>query len=573
MRNGSILAVFILAATFFSPARSQPYLAPPEVELTDKNGVSLLGGSASLTVKLGSVGSGEGTLSYSDYWSSGPVANNLQNLLYFTIAGRAERRTATVTFENSSAAYREDVDPTETIYSYTRLRGGYGGLVRSADGQTYWQNLQDGEVRTYGFLPGEMNPSTYKLLTRVLSNGLIWTYEWQHSNGFYRPISVTNNFGYKVSLVYFNNSVPSYSNPDWFFANEVQFRNLAMSAAPLATAQRSKSTDTVSITTSGGQIWSVSGNPYYDIMTPNALFRIKTPSATTFNSIYRPVKPLLANQNYATSATVNGLTTNYNFTFSSANATGNGTTTVTNPLGGQTIVRLVAYSSPWSSASFPTSTTNELGAITTYVNSAYRITSVTNPEGDQKLYTYNGPVVSSITHKAKPASGLPDLTESATYPSNCTNAVICHRPLTYTDRNGNVSLFEYSSVHGGVLSESMPAGANGIRPVKRYRYAQRTAWILNGVSGYINSLPPVWLKTEERTCRTTVTVNDTCQGGSADEVVTAYDYGPNSGPNNLLLRGIVVTADGQSQRTCFTYDAMGNKISETPPMGTAESCP
>ena len=44
-------------------------------------------------------------------------------------------------------------------------------------------------------------------------------------------------------------------------------------------------------------------------------------------------------------------------------------------------------------------------------------------------------------------------------------------------------------------------------------------------------------------------------------------------PNNLLLRGTVVTADGQTLRTCYTYDDMGRKISETQPKGTGSSCP
>ncbi|NCP12216.1 MAG: hypothetical protein GW859_09770, partial [Sphingomonadales bacterium] len=59
----------------------------------------------------------------------------------------------------------------------------------------------------------------------------------------------------------------------------------------------------------------------------------------------------------------------------------------------------------------------------------------------------------------------------------------------------------------------------------------------------------------------------------ADEVVTDYDYGPNSGPNNLWLRGVAVTADGTTLRTCYGYDANGRKISETQPNANLGSCP
>jgi YD repeat-containing protein len=55
-------------------------------------------------------------------------------------------------------------------------------------------------------------------------------------------------------------------------------------------------------------------------------------------------------------------------------------------------------------------------------------------------------------------------------------------------------------------------------------------------------------------------------------VLTTYDYGPDSGPNNLQLRGTVVTADGQSLRTCQSYDANGRKISETGAGANLSSC-
>jgi hypothetical protein len=77
-----------------------------------------------------------------------------------------------------------------------------------------------------------------------------------------------------------------------------------------------------------------------------------------------------------------------------------------------------------------------------------------------------------------------------------------------------------------------------------------------------------------RTCRTTATVNGACAGGAADEVLTAYEYGPDTGAvgNNLMLRGVAVTADGQTLRTCYGYDRDGNKISETKPRAGLAVC-
>ena len=60
---------------------------------------------------------------------------------------------------------------------------------------------------------------------------------------------------------------------------------------------------------------------------------------------------------------------------------------------------------------------------------------------------------------------------------------------------------------------------------------------------------------------------------AGDEAVTTYDYGPGAGPNNLWLRGIVVTAGGVSRRTCYTYDHRGNQLSATSPLAGLTSCP
>ena len=64
-------------------------------------------------------------------------------------------------------------------------------------------------------------------------------------------------------------------------------------------------------------------------------------------------------------------------------------------------------------------------------------------------------------------------------------------------------------------------------------------------------------------------------------MLTQYDYGPNSGPSNLLLRGQTVTSTDLVNgspvttilRTCYGYDALGRRISETQPLADLASCP
>lgn len=155
------------------------------------------------------------------------------------------------------------------------------------------------------------------------------------------------------------------------------------------------------------------------------------------------------------------------------------------------------------------------------------------------------------------------------------NAKLCNKPIYRRDARGNQTDFTYDPTHGGVLTEAGPADNNGVRPVKRSSYATRTAWISDGAGGYSPAGPPIWLLAEERSCRTgsTNVGSNNCALGATDEVVTAYDYGPNSGPNTLLLRGVTTTADGIVQRTCYGYDARGRRISETKPNAGLASCP
>ena len=113
------------------------------------------------------------------------------------------------------------------------------------------------------------------------------------------------------------------------------------------------------------------------------------------------------------------------------------------------------------------------------------------------------------------------------------------------------------------------AAVNGTRPQTRYTYVQRNARDVNGTA----LTPPVWVLASEEYCKTTAASGSGCAGGASDEVVTTYDYGPTTGPNNLLLRGTVVDPTGLNLRTCYTYDQYGRKISETQPLGTGSTCP
>lgn len=195
--------------------------------------------------------------------------------------------------------------------------------------------------------------------------------------------------------------------------------------------------------------------------------------------------------------------------------------------------------------------------------------SFTDPEGIKTELTYDAfRNVSRYRRIAKPGSGLADIITSSTF--NCLSPKSCAKPASVTDAKGNVTDYTYSPAHGGVLTETAPA-VNGVRAQKRYSYAQRYAWVRNASGALVQAAAPIWVLTQESLCKTGAASGGGCVS-AGDEVVTTYDYGPDDIPNNLLLRGIVKDAGGLRLRTCYAYDALGNKTSETSPRAGLTSC-
>jgi hypothetical protein len=186
------------------------------------------------------------------------------------------------------------------------------------------------------------------------------------------------------------------------------------------------------------------------------------------------------------------------------------------------------------------------------------------------------------THTPISGSGLSAFGEAATYPSSCTNIVICNKPISFMDGNGNTTNVTYDPNHGGVLTVTGPAvndvqGQSNVHPQTRYTYIQRNAWYLSG-SGMTRDPNPIWVLATESYCMTgpPAASGPGCSLPN-DEVLTSYDYGPDSGPNNLLVRGKTVTAPSSGKivtlRTCYGHDDQGNKIWETSPNAQPSSCP
>jgi hypothetical protein len=244
------------------------------------------------------------------------------------------------------------------------------------------------------------------------------------------------------------------------------------------------------------------------------------------------------------------------------------TVTITGPLG---YSRTVTIGDSRLSSPIIKQETDALGRLIQYTyDNKQRVTKIQYPEGNAVEVIYDN--LGNITRKTsmpKAGSGLANIVEEAAYPDNvqcqASMVVTCFRPLWIKDGRGNITNYVWSPDHGMLLKETKPADANGIRPEIRYEYAPYA----------------VWVKVKESFCRSGAASGNPaspCAAGATDEVVTQYDYGPTTGPNDLLVRGMTVTAtDGggvlRTYRTCYGYDGLGRKISETKPAANLTACP
>jgi hypothetical protein len=203
------------------------------------------------------------------------------------------------------------------------------------------------------------------------------------------------------------------------------------------------------------------------------------------------------------------------------------------------------------------------------------------PAGIVSTYGYDGRGnLQQLTRNPVSGSPEPTLSQSAVYPPNCTNILTCNKPTSVTDENNNTAGFAYDPAHGGVLTVTGPAVStatdstvNSIQPQIRSTYVQRYAWYLSNSGVMTRETHPIWLLAAESVCRTSAasTSGPGCSAGN-DEVLTRYEYGLDSGPNNLSLRGKSVSAAGQTLRTCYGHDKQGNQIWQISPNANRSSC-
>lgn len=540
-----LVATSILASGLAAPALAQN--AAPERTALDANGVDLINGTYSPKVIDVSIGpAGPDGLTYERNSLNRPLANKgYEGWVNINTAGEVS-----ITTEGSSEKF---------VLSgsiYVPVNGGSSKLTRPSS--IVWV-YEKGDGTQYTLFRDTSDPHVLTGIQEIkYPDGRKITLTWKEGMFYISPCnmkpceltrrnrlsSITNSAGYQLKFSYASNlSGPNVSLNSafaWQTMNKVQAINNTIDACdplantctgltrpwPTATYNQSVSgaVTTTTVVNDRGETWrynvSAAG---IDIERPAS---VSTPMVT-----YASGK--------VSTYTEHGFTTNYSF----VDASGVRTATVTAPDSSTTIVKSAVATGLLASVE------NGLGKKTEYTyDTSGRLTEVKQPEGDKTVFGYDTRGnVTSVTRKAKTGSGLADIVTTSSYPATCANQLTCNQPDWTKDARGKQTDYTYDPTHGGTLTVSQPADANGIRPQTRYSYT------LTG-GGY--------RLTSVSACRTSAS----CVG-TADETKTTIGHDA-----NFLLNSVTTGAGDGSlvATTTATRNAIGDVASVDGPLAGAD---
>ncbi|MEG3125131.1 RHS repeat-associated core domain-containing protein [Sphingomonas sp. GB1N7] len=509
----------------------------------DANGVDLIDGTFNLRLPVASIGAGQGALSLVVYDSQ------FDNWSGFSLSRSTYGGVTTMTV-NLARGY--DQFTSSNGYSASKLGTGATLTVHDNSWVTY-TTLDGTSIEFHNPAPNDSggtsafcdsyNTTSCRLLPDTIDRrggmtvGFAWAVEQNCStpqdpdapfncSEYWRLGSVTNDAGYSIQWSYVNDSGPPVAA--WFRRSSATLVNNNVGAASWPTVTYAyPSSNVMTVTTPGGKTWRLTGNP-------GSLTGIRRPGASSDTTTV----------NYGsggvTSVTSNGVTTGY-----ARSVSGNTVTmTVTDAQSHATTITS-------SLANFrTTSITDPLSRTTSFAyDGVGRPTEVTAPEGNKVQYGYDGRGnVTATTLKAKPGSGLADISTSAGFAGSCVDPS-CNSPIWTRDARGNQTDYSYDATTGLLTSVKAPAATSGAtRPETRYAYTT-----VSGVS----------LVSEVSVCRTGAAPS--CVGTS-DETRTSTSYNINL----LPISASSGAGDGSLTATVTTsYDAIGNISTVDGPLGGA----
>jgi RHS repeat-associated protein len=540
-RVRTILAGLMATTALAAPAAAQQHIEstiPPVFQSVDENGVDQISGQLVQTLASLSIGpGGPGSITYN--WANsnsgqsdviGFVAPNTPTTGKYsvTIGGGTE------TFTNSAGTFTQD-------------QGRGSTLTYDSGTAHYTYTGADGRVAVFG--PVNPGGNSY-ILSLTYPAGQALTYYYRQIPGtptyptpYYALRSVVSNLGYQIHYDY----ALAPSGTYYMNTGVVLFNRANEACDPNA--------DTCSLT----------GNwPRLSFTLPAST---ETDGTDNLGRLYRWINtqvppdhniagtPGTSTMIFPTGRTLTFAINQWGQVTSANDGRGTWQYQRPNPSGGNTLTFYPEQNGPPRQVNFETATGHILsevhtlttGMLTTsysWTNDRISAVSVSNGSATQTTqYTYDARGNVTQVRRISATPGTPaDIVTSAVYPSTCTNLKTCNQPTSTTDARGNTTDYTYDPNTGALLSLTLPAGANGVRPQTLYGYTAYQAYYLDNAGSIVASGSNVTQLTSISSC---VTGSAGSCTGTSDEARTTVSYGPQAaGTANNLLPVSTTSGDG-----------------------------
>jgi len=412
----------------------------------------------------------------------------------------------------SGAVWHFNLKHVDTTTATPRVQMYYAASASFPNGETISYSYD------YGYLPGDTFNRTW-----------------------YRPVTVSSNLGYYISITY------QYTGTD--------VSQAGWGSPAQATLYKSgDSTPIGRLTFSGGTITDLGGRVYAcsgcsnalgaDVQTTSGTLTLPGEGSAAMQVTQHSSAPLVA------SVVKDGVGWTYTYTNPRLYYTAwrYDAVTVDGPNGFQQVYAIGGLGQLAAQRNVINAVTDPIGRTTSFqYDEGYRPVRIVFPELNEVTVAYDefGNIFTKTT-KPKPGSGLANVTETASFPTDtCVTAgipVLCYRPTWSRDGLGRQTDYVWNSA-GQLVEQTDPADQNGVR---------RKTYITYDSSSGISR------KSVVRTCG----LGTTC--GTNQEIRTEYQYWGSTYLPSLERR--IDAAQGITLDTSFTYDPAGRLLSKDGPL-------
>jgi RHS repeat-associated protein len=539
--------------------------APPEIPAAvsplqvepDPNGLNLVDGKIMIGVPVLSV-PGAPHLRFDRVQNATPyITGSVQN----TAPGEYPQSSYSV---HTGGGTSESFQCTDTV-DCTAVGGTGSTLVptrsdMAAPGDNRFREAGSGALYHFSYrlarTSGTSQHPYYYLYNVIYPNGETITYSYDGATPGYpvgatylRPVQITSSLGYFISITYQSST---FGTNEWSLAASAAIYN---SSAPTTPIRRLTYGADGTITEYGGtdpvgRVYHCTGclSPL-GVEMEVAAGSNQLPGEASNATVVAPV----SGANVVGSVTRDGVGWGYAYgnlhLWSYTGAWLYNNVTVSGPNGFHNVYSMGEFAlSPFNHRLVVNSVTDSINRTTSYTyDEGFRPVSITYPEGNSVNVGYDAyGNVNWRTAHAKPGSGMADVTETASFPTDTCGSsgypVLCYRPNWSRDGLNRQTDYVYN-LSGQLIEQTDPADASGVR---------RKTYITYDASSGI-SRPSV-----VRVCG----YGTTC--GTNAEIRTEYDYW------GYTLLPIAVrqvdAATGTTLTTTFTYDLAGRVLSSDGPL-------